>query len=174
MKLPFASLDPQEALHVAIFIEERNAELYHRFGEMFVEFRDSESLEIASVFWEMAAEERNHSSRLQEKYTERYGTSSCALTEEDLVDMIELPRLEDGDIFAATDEGGKLSARDRALRVALHAEQNAQRYYSGLAKNTEDGPLRAMYLELAAMEDDHVAFIEGKLASSSAKNQRTE
>ena len=62
MKRSFASLDPQEALHVAIFIEERNAELYHRFAEMFVEFRDSESLEIASVFWEMAAEEKNHSS----------------------------------------------------------------------------------------------------------------
>ena len=49
-------------MHVAIFIEERNAELYHRFAEMFVEFRDRESLEIASVFWEMAVEEKNHSS----------------------------------------------------------------------------------------------------------------
>jgi len=58
MKRQFTSLTPQEALHVAIFIEERNSELYHRFAEMFVEFRDVESLEIASVFWDMAAEER--------------------------------------------------------------------------------------------------------------------
>ncbi len=102
MRRSFSSLDPQEALHVAIFIEERNAELYHRFAEMFVEFRDSESLEIASVFWEMAAEEKQHSSLLQGKYMEEYGSSRCALTEEDLVEWIEVPKLEDGDVFAAT------------------------------------------------------------------------
>src|SRR5207253_2455581 len=47
MKRDFASLTPQEALHVAIFIEERNAEIYHQFAEMFSEFHDPESLEIA-------------------------------------------------------------------------------------------------------------------------------
>ena len=173
MKLPFTSLNPQEALHVAIFIEERNAELYHRFGEMFVEFRDSESLEIASVFWEMAAEEKNHSSQLQEKYTERYGTFSCPLTDEDLIDMIEVPRLEDGDLFASGNGGDKSSVRDRTLRVALHAEQNAQKFYLDLLRTTTKGPLRELYLELAHMEDTHVAFIAGKLAPSSAANGKT-
>ena len=62
MKRSFASLNPQEALHVAIFIEERNADLYQQFADMFTEFADSESLVIAEVFQEMSAEERNHSS----------------------------------------------------------------------------------------------------------------
>ena len=53
MKRSFASLNPQEALHVAIFIEERNAELYQQFADMFTEFADSESLVIAEVFREM-------------------------------------------------------------------------------------------------------------------------
>src|ERR1039458_10054839 len=122
MKRSFPSLNPQEALHVAIFIEERNAELYHRFAEMFVEFRDAESLEIASVFWEMAVEEKNHSSILQGKYMEEYGASRCALTEEDLVEWIEVPRLDDGDVFAAIGEGRTTNVRDRALQVALQAE----------------------------------------------------
>src|SRR5271166_6406687 len=104
MRRSFPSLDPQEALHVAIFIEERNAELYHRFAEMFVEFRDSESLEIASVFWEMAGEEKDHSSLLQARYMEEFGSSRCALTEEDLIEWIEVPKLEDGDLFAPTRE----------------------------------------------------------------------
>ena len=43
MKREFASLSAQEALHVAIFIEERNAEIYREFAEMFAEFRDPES-----------------------------------------------------------------------------------------------------------------------------------
>ena len=163
MKRSFASLDPQEALHVAIFIEERNAELYHRFAEMFVEFRDSESLEIAGVFWEMAVEEKNHSSVLQRQYMETYGSSRCALTEEDLVEWIEVPKLEDGDVFAATGEGRASNVRDRALQVALKAELAAQRYYSDLVENTQDGPLRRLYRELAEMEDGHVAYIQRKL-----------
>ena len=163
MKRSFASLNPQEALHVAIFIEERNAELYHRFAEMFVEFRDSESLEIAGIFWEMAVEEKNHSSLLQAKYTEEHGSSRCALTEEDLVEWIEVPKLEDGNIFAATCEGSITNVRDRALQVALKAELGAQRYYSDLVENTQEGPLRQLYCHLAEMEDGHVAFIQRKL-----------
>jgi rubrerythrin len=163
MRRSFASLDPQEALHVAIFIEERNAELYHRFAEMFVEFRDSESLEIASVFWEMAAEEKQHSSLLQTKYMGQYGSSRCALTEEDLVEWIEVPKLEDGDIFAPTRDGSKSPVRERALQVALKAEQAAQSYYADLMQNTQEGPLRELYCELAEMEDSHVAYVQSKL-----------
>jgi rubrerythrin len=169
MKRNFASLSPQEALHVAIFIEERNAELYHQFAEMFVEFHDSESLEIAGIFQEMAAEEKDHSSKLQSRYMERFGTSSCALTEEDLVELIEVPRLEQVDFFPAP-ERNKISARDRALQVALNAERSAQKFYASLVEKTEPGPLRQLYRELAEMEDGHVAFIERKLSTHPAKN----
>jgi len=169
MKRSFASLNPQEALHVAIFVEERNAELYQQFAEMFAEFRDSESLEIACVFQEMAAEEKDHSSRLQGLYMERFGTSSCAITEEDLVELIEVPRLEQGDFFPAP-ERNKISARDRALQVALNAERGAQKFYASLVEKTEPGPTRQLYRELAEMEDGHVAFIEQKMSTHSAKN----
>ncbi|MGB8888316.1 MAG: ferritin family protein [Candidatus Korobacteraceae bacterium] len=162
MKRSFTALSPQETLHVAIFIEERNAELYHHFAELFVEFRDCESLEIAGVFWEMAIEERRHSSLLQAKYTEEYGNRSCSLTEEDLVDLIEVPRLEDGDLFAG-DTRPTPGARDRALQVALKAEIGAQLFYASLAQTTQDRSLRKVYQELAQMEDGHVGFLEAKL-----------
>ena len=167
MTRTFASLNPQEALHVAIFIEERNAGIYHRFAEMFTEFRDTESLEIASVFWDMAVEEKRHSGILQEKYQERYGNASCALTEEDLQEMIEVPRLHDGDVFETTGTSQK-SARERALQVALAAEQNAQKFYSRLAEQTKDGPLHRLYNELSIMEDGHVGFLQNMLTTSTA------
>ncbi len=169
MKRSFASLNPQEALHVAIFIEERNAELYNQFAEMFVEFADSESLEIAGVFREMAAEEKDHSSKLQSLYMERFGTSSCALTEEDLVELIEVPRLEQGDFFPAP-ERNKVSACDRALQVALSAERGAQAYYASLVEKAEPGQLRQLYRQLAEMEDGHVASIEKRISTHSAQN----
>jgi rubrerythrin len=169
MKRAFSSLSAQEALHVAIFIEERNADLYHRFAEMFVEFRDLESLEIAGVFWDMAVEENHHSTRLQELYTERFGTAPCAVTEEDILDMIEVPRLEDGNVLSG-DTRDATSARERALQVALVAEQNARRFYSGLAEHTPDAKVRRLYQELAEFETDHVEFLERKLARTAAGN----
>jgi rubrerythrin len=171
MKRSFASLNPQEALHVAIFIEERNTELYQRFAEMFAEFRDSDSLEIAGVFQEMAAEEKDHSSKLQSLYIERYGTSGCALTEEDLVELIEVPRLEEGNFFPAPEQK-MVSARDCALQVALNAERSAQQYYANLVEKTAPGPLRLLYRELADMEDGHVASIEQRISNRPAKNAR--
>jgi rubrerythrin len=167
MTRTFASLNPQEALHVAIFIEERNAGLYHRFAEMFTEFRDTESLEIANVSGDMAVEEKRHSGVLQVKYRERYRNASCTLTEEDLQDMIEVPRLDDGDVFESS-ETSQMSARERALQVALVAEQSAQNFYSRLAERTKDGPLHRLYNELSVMEDGHVGFLQNMLTTSAA------
>jgi erythrin-vacuolar iron transport family protein len=172
MKREFTSLTPQEALHVAVFIEERNAALYHRFAEMFVEFRDLESLEIAGVFWDMAVEENHHSTKLLELYAERFGNTACTVTEEDICDMIEVPRLEDGDVFAS-DPHNTNSARERALQVALAAELNARKFYSGIATATTDTKLRRLYKELAEFETDHVEFLERKVSQTAAGNDQT-
>ena len=166
MQRAFSTLNPQEALHVAIFIEERNAGIYHRFAEMFTEFHDAESLEIASVFWDMAVEEKRHSGILQGKYQERFGNASCAMTEEDLQEMIEVPRLEDADLFAA-DPTTQNSAREKALQVALAAETGAHDFYTKLVEHTEDGPLRRLYTELSMMEDGHVVYLQRMLTTSS-------
>jgi rubrerythrin len=171
MQRAFASLDPQEALHVAIFIEERNAGIYHRFAEMFAEFRDAESLEIASVFWDMAVEEKRHSGILQGTYMERYGNASCSLTEEDLQEMIEVPRLDDADLFAAGPEP-RQTTRERALQIALVAETSAHDFYVKLVGSTQDGPIRRLYIELSTMEDGHVVYLQRVLATSSQGSDR--
>jgi rubrerythrin len=166
MQRSFASLSPQEVLQVAISIEDRNAELYHRFAEMFTEFADSESLEIASVFWEMAIEERHHSWQLQQRYAELYGTRTTSISEQELMEIVEVPKLEDGNIFAAPKEA--LAPRLRAFNVALHAELSAQQFYAQLVQQTSRGALQDIFRYLAEVEDGHVAFLERKLAQSEA------
>lgn len=161
MKRSFSSLTAQEVLHVAVFIEERNAEVYHRFAEMFAEFRDVDSLEIASVFWDMAAEERNHSTILQERYTELYGNRACAMTEEDVMELIEIPRLEESDVFSGSTS--EITPRARALQVALQSEQQAQLFYHEQAQKTSEPAMRRLYQALGGFESDHVNFIERKL-----------
>ncbi len=121
------------------------------------------------VFWEMAIEERRHGSLLRAKYSELYGGQRCTLSEENLVEFIEVPSLEDGDFFA--DEIGNLvSARDRALQVALKAEASALHFYSELAENRQPGPLRRIYQELAQMEDGHLRYLEEKLEQNCNRN----
>jgi len=170
MQRSFASLNPQEALQVAISIENRNAELYHRFAEVFTEFGDEESLEIAAVFWEMAVEERGHSSMLQQKYAEHYGDSMCRITEQELVEIVEAPKLDTGDMLAAGDDG--IPGRLRALKIAFQAEAGAQQFYATLAQQTPAGPLRDLFHELAEMEDSHVAYIESKLTQGEPAKAR--
>lgn len=170
MKRLFTSLTPQEVLHVAIFIEERNAELYHRFAEMFIEFRDLQSLEIAGAFWDMAAEEQHHSTILQERYTERYGNAACTMTEEDLQEIIEVPRLENGEIFDDATDPATPTAKERAFHVALAAELGARKFYAELAQVTRDYQLHRLYNELAQFEDTHIEYLQKKIAESAAKN----
>jgi rubrerythrin len=166
MKRDFASLTAQEALHVAIFIEERNSEIYRQFGEMFAEFCDPESLEIATTFWDMSNEERQHGTLLQKRYFDRYGTRPCSVTEEDIGDFIEVPRLENGEIFTFSRLKVGRSPRQMALEIAAAAEQNAVRYYTRLAEATEDSDLRGLYRELMDFEASHSGWLEKKVAET--------
>jgi rubrerythrin len=163
MKRDFASLTAQEALHVAIFIEERNAEIYTQFAELFAEFKDNESLQIATVFWDMAAEERHHGTMLQERYFERHGTQHCVITEEDIRDLIEVPKLDNGELFAIVRSNTSHSPKYKALEIALIAEESAQRFYSRLIPQTNEEALKRIYFELAEFEDGHSKFLRDQI-----------
>lgn len=171
MKRSFASLSAQEALHVAIFIEERNAEIYRQFADMFAEFRDPESLEIAAAFWDLFNEERKHGTLLQQRYSERYANSSCAVTEEDISDLIEVPRLENGEIFTVDKLKSGRSPRQMAFSVALAAERSAEQFYRSVAESTADDGLRAICLELSEMEASHSNWLEQRAQVANAHLQ---
>jgi len=147
---------------VAVFIEERNSEIYQQFAETFASFPDFVSLEIASALWDMAAEERHHSTLLLERYTAQYGQAACALTEADIFEIIELPELGNGEILDFSADAA--TAHHRALRIALSAENQARDFYAGLAQTADDPELRALCVELSSFEADHVEFLERRLA----------
>ena len=163
MKREFSSLSPREALHVAIFIEERNADIYRQFAELFDAFSDPESNEIANTFWEMAEEEHRHGATLQKRYLERFGPEPCMITEEELRDTIEVPRFPDGNIFAIARAQVSPVPRNQAIQVALAAEKSALKFYNRLLETTSDVDLRDLYEELASDEDDHTRILAKQL-----------
>lgn len=162
-KKDFASLKPEEALHVAIFIEERNARMYEDFGQMFAPFRDKDSQEIAGAFREMANEERHHATVLMSRYLERYNMAPCQLTDEDVKELIELPQPNEEEYTLHHLRAGRAS-RQRVLEMALAAETRARDFYLKLLKSTEDAEMRAVYTEMAQFENEHEQFLRRRVA----------
>lgn len=166
MKREFSSLTPKEALHVAIFVEERNSDIYTQFAELFDGFNDPESAEIASTFWDMAEEERRHGADLQKRYEDRYGHDPCAITDDEIRDTIEVPKFESGNIFAIARAQVSTAPRNNALEVALAAEKSAMKFYTRLVEYTDDPELRGLYEELASDESDHTRVLQRRLAKA--------
>jgi rubrerythrin len=163
MKRDFASLSAREALHVAIFIEHRNADIYRQFAELFDGFNDPESCEIAATFWDTAEEEEQHGSDLQRRYHDRFGPELCAITEEEILDTIEVPRFDSGNIFAIARAQVARVPRNQALEIALTAEQSALKFYTRLCETTDDPDLRELYEELAGDESDHTNVLRKQI-----------
>ncbi len=155
MKRSLAELSPQEALAVAIWIEERNARIYENYAEMFEWYEP----DTARAFREMAGEEREHGRRLAALYAGRYGEAACEVTDADIRELVEAPVVEDGEALIYD-----RASRRQALDVGLQAERRARAFYAELAERTEDPALRALFDELAHIESEHEAFFVRKLA----------
>lgn len=175
MKREFSSLSAREALNLAISIESRNADLYRQFGELFDGFQDPESSEIASTFWDMAEEEDRHGKTLEQRFVERYNDDPSPISEDEIRDKIEVPKIASGEIFAIARAQVSQVPRNRAFEVALAAERSAMKFYNRLLAITEDGDLRNLYEELASDEDDHIRALQKKILggnrSASISNQ---
>ncbi len=163
MKREFASLSAREALNLAISIEERNADLYRQFGELFDGFQDPESCEIASTFWDMAEEEERHGKTLQARFVERYNDDPKPMAEEEIREKIEVPKIANGQIFAIARAQVSRVPRNRAFEIALVAERSAMKFYNRLIETTEDQDLRSLYQELADDEDNHIRSLQKRI-----------
>jgi rubrerythrin len=159
VKRDFALLTPREALGFAIVIEERNTQLYHRLGEMFSKFCPDSS-QIVSAFYDLANLERQHGILLASRYCERFGAVHADITEEDIRNLIEVPRLRVGDILTAAEAGDVFSARRMAFEMALATERNTVNYYVRLVETTADPELKALYQEFVAFEEEHADWVE--------------
>jgi rubrerythrin len=162
MKRAFTSLSPREALRIAIVIEERNAQIYQRLAEMFGK-SCPESPQIPSAFHDLANMERKHGMLLTKSYGERFGAVRTNLTEDDIWDFIETPRLAVADILTAVEAGDARGARRMALQMALGAEEDAVNYYARVAETTLDPELKALCEEFVAFEQEHTSWVEKEL-----------
>jgi rubrerythrin len=145
----------------AIQIEARNGGVYDSLAQLFQGYDDS----VTSIFREMADEEREHGTALEERYRERFGPTPSSTDEPK--EVIEAPDLEDPEALVFDS-----MTIEQALAVGLKAEKMAREFYQQEVGQTTDPALQKLYRELSEFEEDHVRRLEEKLAEhrSSAKS----
>jgi hypothetical protein len=116
-----------------------------------------------STFYDLANLERQHGIPLTARYVERFGGVHADITEEDIWNLIEMPRLRVGDILAAAEAGDLVLARRMAFEMALATECSTVSYYARLAETTPDPELKALYKEFVAFEQEHTDGLEQAL-----------
>ena len=136
-----------------IQIEARNAKVYDTFAQLFQGYDDS----VTAIFREMADEERQHGTDLEQRYRARFGPVPAPA--EEPKEVIEAPELEDAEalIFDSM-------TLEQALEVGLKAELMAREFYQREAGRISDPDLQKLYRELGEFEEDHVRRLEEKLA----------
>lgn len=161
----FASLTTQEALHLAILAESRNADLYQEYAELFRDLPGVDSQELSSVFYDMAADEVIHRSDLQARYMARFGDTPCFVREDEVRELVELPAPPDANLFAIARAGAAPMPCKQVLTFALTTEEKACRFYRYLKEVTRDPELTPFYAEMEQFEAEHAQLLRTRLDS---------
>jgi rubrerythrin len=152
MKRKFKDLDVKEVLALAISVEDTNTQRFGTLADMYQDFDD----ELYKLFCTLRDEEVDHTRILNEEWKRRYGDEpKPAISESDIDDVIEAVDLEHGEhgIFDDLDRAG-------ALKLVEISERNALNMYKRAAAESTDPGLKALYLDLAAMEEGHADAVD--------------
>jgi erythrin-vacuolar iron transport family protein len=149
--LDFGSLALQDALDLAISIEEEAKERYDEFvrqvgGGRYVG-------DAADMFRTMAGYEARHGAELAARRRELFGDAPRRVTKEAL-DDVEAPDRGKPRVF--------MSAR-QAMEVALSSEQKAWDFFDGALRHVRDPGVRKLFEELRGEEEQHINLVKQRL-----------
>ncbi|MCB9878806.1 MAG: ferritin family protein [Planctomycetes bacterium] len=151
-RLDFATLDLMDALDLAVLVE---GEAYDRYVLFAEQLGHRQIGDAASVFRQMADNERKHGQDLMAQRLQRFGDAPRRVTRDDLFD-VEAP--EAGAIHAGM-------STLRAFEVALEAESKALAFYVGALEHVHDAEIRALFAELRDEEVEHVRQVRAAIAA---------
>lgn len=149
--IDFAGLDLQDALDLAIFVEDEAQERYEEFaGQM-----DQHHTPAAADFFRlMALNEAKHGDELRQRRRERFGTALPRVSRRMLFD-VEAPEY---------DEARASMTRRQALEAALRAETKAHAFFVAALPQVADTDVRALFEELRDEELQHQDLVRRELA----------
>lgn len=152
----FDNLGPRKILALAIHIERANAHKFRTFAESFRSYDD----EVARCFEELAREEDRYEWTLAREFHRHFGETIPSV-QADVDAVIEAVDLED-----AEHEIVQPLAPLRVYELGLRAQLTARSFHLRAAAACQDPYLAGIYQALAAMEDDHVGWLEEKIRAA--------
>jgi rubrerythrin len=148
--IDFTSLDLQDALDLAILVEEEAQERYLEFvGQM----EQHHTPEAAEFFRAMAANEEKHGAELRARRRALFADAPRRVTRAALWD-VEAPDYDETRAF--------MSAR-QAMAVALRAETKAQEFFVKALPHITDEDVRLLFEELRDEEVVHQTLVREAL-----------
>jgi rubrerythrin len=148
--LDHAALDLQDALDLAILVEEEAAERYRDFAAQLAAHGTPDAAEL---FAALSIEEERHGADLAHRRQARFAGAPRRVHRGMLWD-VEAPGFEHAQAFM----GARL-----ALAVAMAAEGKARAFYADLAAHARDAEAKALFAELEAEEVEHQARLKRAL-----------
>ncbi len=145
-EIDIRSLSLQDALDLALSIEEEAKERYEQFARI---TGGRYAGDAADMFRQMAGYEAKHWADLDRKRRELFGTAPRRIVPEQL-DDVEAPDYGQPRVF--------MSAR-QAVEVALRAEMKAHDFFDEALAQVEDPSVRTLFEALREEEKLHVKLV---------------
>ena len=153
--IDFERLSLQDALDLAIMIEEEAAE---RYEELAAQMEVHHTPEAAQFFHFMVKNETKHGEELTARRKQLFGDAPRNV-DSSMVWEVEAPEYEKVRVF--------MTAKD-ALTVALQSEEKAFRFFEGAVKYVKDDEVLKLFEELKQEEIEHQDLVKKELAKLSA------
>jgi rubrerythrin len=151
MAIDFRTLTLQDALDLAIAIEEEAKERYDEFVRQVGGGRYAG--DAAEMFRTMAGYEAKHGAELASKRRDLFGAAPRRITK-DALDDVEAPDRGKPRVF--------MSAR-QAMEVALASEQKAWDFFDGALRYVADPAVRTLFEHLRGEEEQHIQLVKQRL-----------
>ncbi len=152
MAIDFGTLTLQDALDLAIAIEEEARARYEDFVGQVGGGRYPG--DAADMFRLMAGYEAKHCAELAERRRALFGDAPRRVTV-DAIDDVEAPDRGQPRVF--------MSAR-QAMEVALSSEEKAHAFFDDALPHVRDPHVRALFEELRQEEEEHIRLVRERLA----------
>jgi rubrerythrin len=158
-EIDFAQLKLQDALDLAILIEEEAEERYREFAEQMEAFFTPEA---ARFFTFMAGNEAKHGRELSDRRRKRFGDAPVTI-DRSMLWEVEAPSYDKARAF--------ISPR-KVLEIALQSEIRAHDYFAGAAPHVKDADVKQLFEELRLEEIEHQEMVRKEMEKQPPDDDR--
>ena len=149
--IEFADLSLQDALDLAILVEDEAKERYEEFAELMTTHHTEDA---AKFFVFMAANEAKHGDELRKRRSELFGEAPVQVDSTMIFD-VEAPEPSEVRAFMSTRQ---------ALEVALAAETKAFQFFDSALPSITNDEVKELFSELRDEEVEHQDMVKEQLA----------